>query len=135
MPVVFTIGRKPAGAHPTLLGVDISQPVGNAPVLRTLSLVNISAPNEGDQVSGTADGDRRRTTPSRATSVVYLERNGKKYLADARRSAAGRHRLYPWTVTLDLTKVQPGEYTLVAENDDPSGQGHPDTDTRTIEVK
>ena len=29
---------KPAGAHPTLLGVDISRPIGNAPVLSTLSL-------------------------------------------------------------------------------------------------
>ena len=25
-PVVFTVGRKPPGAHPTLLGVDISEP-------------------------------------------------------------------------------------------------------------
>ena len=31
-------GARPAGAHPTLLGVDISRPVGNAPVLTTLSL-------------------------------------------------------------------------------------------------
>ena len=50
-PVVFTIGRKAHGPT-TLLGVDISQPIGNSPALRTLSLVNISTPNEGDKVSG-----------------------------------------------------------------------------------
>ncbi len=133
-PVVFTVGRKPPGAHPTLLGVDISQPIGNAPILKTLSLVNISSPNEGDQVSGklTVTGTNNSFE---GTSVIYLERNGRKYLVRPTIGGQGGNKLYPWTVTLDTTKVPPGEYTLVAQNDDPSGQGHPDTDTRTIEVK
>ena len=134
VPVLFTTGRRPPGAHPTLLGVDISQPIGNAPILRTLSLVNISSPNEGDKVSGklTVTGTNNSFE---GTSVIYLERNGKKYLVTPTIGGQGGHKLYPWTVTLDTTKVQPGEYTLVAENDDPSGQGHPDADTRTLEVK
>jgi hypothetical protein len=132
-PVVFTIGRK-ANGPTTLLGVDISQPIRNAPILRTLSLVNISSPNEGDQVSGrlTVTGTNNSFE---GTSVIYLERNGKKYLVTPTIGGQGGDKLYPWTVTLDTTKVAPGQYTLVAENDDPSGQGHPDTDTRTIEVK
>jgi Immunoglobulin-like domain of bacterial spore germination len=132
-PVVFTIGRK-ANAPTTLLGVDISQPIRNAPILRTLSLVNISSPNEGDQVSGklTVTGTNNSFE---GTSVIYLERHGKKYLVTPTIGGQGGNKLYPWTVTLDTTKVAPGEYTLVAQNDDPSGQGHPDTDTRTIEVK
>ena len=68
-------------------------------------------------------------------SVVYLERNGKRYLTTHATGGQGGGRLYPWTVTLDLGKVPPGQYTLVAENDDPSGRGNPDSDTRTIEVK
>jgi len=133
-PVVFTVGRKPPGAHPTLLGIDISRPIGNAPILRTLSLVNISSPNEGDKVSGklTVTGTNNSFEGS---SVIYLERHGRKYLLTPTIGGQGLHKLFPWTVTLDLTKVQPGEYTLVAENDAPSGQGHPDTDTRTLEVK
>jgi hypothetical protein len=133
-PVVFTVGRKPPGAHPTLLGIDISRPIGNAPILKTLSLVNISSPNEGDKVSGklTVTGTNNSFEGS---SVIYLERHGRKYLLTPTIGGQGLHKLFPWTVTLDLTKVQPGEYTLVAENDDPSGQGHPDTDTRTLEVK
>ena len=76
---MFTIGRKPPGAHQTLLGVDISQPVGNAPILRTLSLVNISSPNEGEHVSGklTVTGTNNAFE---GTSVIYLQRHGKKYL-------------------------------------------------------
>jgi hypothetical protein len=31
--------------------------------------------------------------------------------------------------------VQPGEYTLVATNDDPTGHDNPSIDTRTIVVK
>ncbi len=133
-PVLFTIGRTPPGAHQTLLGVDISQPVRNAPILKTLSLVNISSPNEGDQVSGklTVTGTNNSFE---GTSVIYLQRHGKKYLVTPTIGGQGGHQLYPWTVTLDTTKIPPGGYTLVAENDDPSGQGNPDTDTRTLEVK
>jgi hypothetical protein len=132
-PVTFTIGRKAHGPT-TLLGVDISGPVANAQLLRTLSLVSISSPNEGDAVSGkiTVIG---ANNSFEGNSVVYLERGGKKYLTTHATGGQGGQRLYPWHVTLDLARVQPGEYTLVAENDDPSGQGHPDRDTRTIEVK
>jgi hypothetical protein len=134
VPVVFTVGRKPPGVHSTLLGVDISRPITNAPVLSMLSLVNISSPGEGAKVSGplTVTGVNNAFE---GNVVVYLERNGRKYLQQPTVGGMGLHRLFPWTVTLDLTKVQPGEYTLVARNGNGSGQGQPDVDTRTIEVK
>jgi hypothetical protein len=132
-PVVFTIGRKAHGPT-TLLGVDISKPITNGPVLKTLSLVNISSPNEGDRVSGplTVTGVNNAFE---GTSVVYLERNGRKYLTTPATGGFGANKLFPWSVTLDTTRVAPGTYSLVAENDDPSGQGHVDADTRTIEVR
>ncbi|MGA8247236.1 MAG: Gmad2 immunoglobulin-like domain-containing protein, partial [Nocardioides sp.] len=122
--------------HPVdrVFGVSTTDPIAQGKVLETLSLVNISNPNEGAQVSG-----RLKVTgvnnAFEGTSVIYLERNGKKYLTTPTIGGMGGNRLYPWTVTLDLSKVAPGQYTLVAQNDDPSGQGHPDVDTRTIEVK
>ena len=67
--------------------------------------------------------------------VVYLERNGRKYLVRQTIGGQGGNKLYPWTVTLDTTKVEPGEYTLVAENGDGSGGRNVDSDTRTLEVK
>jgi hypothetical protein len=134
VPVHFSIGRRPPGPHPTLLGVDISHDVANAPVLKTLSLVNISSPNQGDPVSGklVVTGVNNAFEGS---SVIYLERNGKKYLVSPTIGGMGGNKMWPWTVTLDLSKVAPGTYTLVAQNDDPSGQGHPEIDTRTIAVK
>ena len=134
VPVVFTVGRKPAGAHPTLLGVDISEPVGNAPVLTTLSLVNISSPGEDAKVGGqmTVSGVNNAFE---GNVLVYLERNGKKYLQRPAVGGMGLHRLYPWTTTFDLSTIPPGQYTLVARNGNGSGHGQPDVDTRTIEVK
>ncbi len=132
-PVVFTVGSKTHGPN-RLLGVDISKPITNGPVLRTLSLVNISSPNEGEQVSGPLKVTGVNNSFEGA-SVVYLERNGTKYLVTPATGGFGLDKLYPWSVTLDTSKVQPGEYELVAENDDPSGQGHIDSDTRTVEVR
>jgi hypothetical protein len=134
-PVVFTLQHQPPGTRPTLLGVDISQPIANASVLKTLSLMSISSPNEGAQVSGTLTVTGANNG-FEATVVVYLERNGKRFLmTPTMASGAYDDKLFPWTVRLDLSKVQPGEYTLVAQNDNPSGKGSPAQDTRTLEVK
>ncbi len=134
VPVVFTVGHKPAGSHPTLLGVDISAPIGNAPVLTTLSLVNISSPGEdakvGDQMTVTGVNNAFEGNVS-----VYLERNGRKYLERPAVGGQGLHKLYPWSTTFDLSSIPPGQYTLVARNGNGSGRGQPDVDTRTIEVK
>jgi hypothetical protein len=117
-----------------VLGQPTSEPIVNGPVLETLSLVNISSPNEGQQVSG-----QLRVTgvnnSFEGTSVIYLERDGKKYLVTPVIGGFGPDKLYPWTASLAVSKIPPGQYTLVARNDDPSGRGNPPTDTRTVIVK
>jgi hypothetical protein len=117
-----------------VLGEPTSEPLAQGNPVKVCSLVNISSPNEGQQVSGqlTVTGVNNAFE---GTSVIYLERNGKKYLVSPVIGGQGPDKLYPWTTTLDLTKVQPGGYTLVAENDDRSGQGNPARDTRALEVK
>jgi hypothetical protein len=130
-PVQFKLRGNPIDQ---VLGQPTSEPLAQGKVLDTLSLVNISSPNEGQQVSGTLMVTGVNNT-FEGTSVIYLERNGKKYLIKPTIGGMGGNRLYPWTVKLDLTKVPPARYTLVARNDDPSGQGHPDQDTRTIIVE
>jgi hypothetical protein len=131
LPVQFTFHGNPIDQ---VLGVPTSEPLSQGKVLKTLSLVNISNPNEGDQVSG----QLKVTGVNNAfegTSVVYLERNGKKYLVTPVIGGFGPDKLYPWTASLAVSTLQPGQYTLVAQNDDPSGQGHPPVDTRTVIVK
>jgi hypothetical protein len=134
VPVVFTVGRHPTSAHATLLGVDISHPVPAGPVLDTLSLISISDPNQGQVVSGhlTVTGANNGFEGS---VLVYLERHGRRQLVTPTIGGWGGDTLYPWTVTLDLGKVAPGTYTLVARNDDPSGQGRAPVDDRVIEVE
>jgi hypothetical protein len=122
---------KPVG-H--VFGLPTSTPLTQGQVLKTLSLVNISNPNERAQVSG----QLKVTGVNNAfegTSVVYLERDGKKYLVTPVIGGFGPDQLYPWTASLAVSTLQPGEYTLVARNDDPSGHGHPPVDTRTVIVK
>ncbi|WP_141013588.1 Gmad2 immunoglobulin-like domain-containing protein [Nocardioides sambongensis] len=45
--------------------------------------------------------------------------------------------LYPWTAPIDLSGVAPGEYTLIASTDDPSGGegGGPTEDSKAITVE
>jgi Immunoglobulin-like domain of bacterial spore germination/Sporulation and spore germination len=131
VPVTFLVGRQPAGQ---LFGVDVSQPVSAGRVLKTLSLVSISDPNNGDTVSG-----HLKVTGVNngfeGTVVVFLERDGKRFLVTPTIGGMGGNKLFPWSVTLDLSKVRPGTYTLVARDDDPSGRGHAPVDDRVVVVK
>jgi len=134
MPVQFMLGGNPVDR---VLGVATSEPLSQGKVLQVCSRMSISSPNEGDQVSGmlTVTGVNNGYE---ATAVVYLLRDGSdKHLLVSPTMATGwqADKLFPWTVNLELSKVPPGQYTLVAANDDPSGQGNPETDTRTIIVK
>jgi hypothetical protein len=134
LPVQFTLNGNPIDQ---VLGVPTSEPLSQGKVLQVCSRMSISNPNEGDQLSGkiTVTGVNNSFE---ATVVVYLLRDGSdKHLLQTPSIATGylADKLFPWTVPLDLSKVEPGEYTLVASNDDPSGQGHPEIDTRTIIVK
>jgi hypothetical protein len=117
-----------------VFGEPTSEPLAQANPVKVCSLVNISSPNDGQQVSGqlTVTGVNNAFE---GTSVIYLERDGKKYLTTPVIGGFGPDKLYPWTASLAVSTIPPGEYTLVAENDDPSGQGNPAQDTRVLEVK
>jgi hypothetical protein len=132
LPVQFTLNGNPIDQ---VLGVPTSEPLSQGKVLQVCSLMSISNPNEGAQVSGTLTVTGVNNG-FEATVNVYLERNGKRFLmTPTMASGAYEDKLFPWRATLDLSKVQPGEYTLVATNDDPTGHDNPSIDTRTIVVK
>ena len=52
LPVQFTYNGNPIDQ---VLGVPTSEPLANAPILQTLSRVNLTTPSEGEDVSGTLD--------------------------------------------------------------------------------
>jgi hypothetical protein len=134
LPVQFLIAGVPAA---TVLGIPATEPIPQRNVLQTLSLMSISDPNEGETVSGKLRV-RGVNNGFEGNVVVHLERGGTSYLQKATIGGWGEGRLFPWQVTLDVSGLEPGTYTLVASNDDPSGgqEGFgPATDTRTIVVK
>jgi hypothetical protein len=122
----------------TVLGEPASEPLAEAPALETLSLMSISSPSEGEVVSGSFAAAGANN--SFEASVSYEIRQGEKVVATGFGMAAGygEDKLFPWTLTVDVSGLAPGTYTFVAMNDDPSGgaEGHgPDTDSRTIVVQ
>lgn len=135
LPVLFTVNGQPA---PTVLGVPTNEPLANAPVLKTLSLMSITSPAEGEKVSGTLKASGVNNSFEATVSWQILSKD--EVVLEGAGIAEGwmGEKLFPWEVTIDITSLTPGTYTFKASNDDPSGgaEGNgPDIDTRTIVVE
>lgn len=131
-PVVVQLG---GGAVP-LFGVDTADGVEAAPQLDVLGLVNVTTPEESQAVSGTfvAEG----VASSFEATVPWQIRQGDAVVAEGFATAGGwQGKLYPWQTEVDVSGLEPGEYTFAAMTDDPSGGegGGPTEDTKTIIVK
>lgn len=121
-----------------VLGLPTSEPLAEAPQLDVLSLMSITSPAEGDEVSGsfTANG----VGSSFEANVQWQVKQGDTVVKSGFTTAEGwMDKLYPWqTEAIDVSDLAPGVYTFVAMTDDPSGgaEGNgPDVDTRSITVR
>jgi hypothetical protein len=122
----------------TLLDVPVVEPLARADQLSTLSLVIVSTPAEGAEVSGSfrAEG----IASSFEATVPWQLRRGDEVVKEGFSTAAGwMDRLYPWqTDPIDVSDLEPGEYTFVAMTDDPSGGAEGPgafADTRTLLIR
>ena len=123
----------------SVFGVPTDQPITNAPIFDTLSLMSISYPFEGAAVqdSFTATG----VNNSFESTVIWRMEDGTgTVVRNGFTTAEGwvEERLYPWESEIDVSGLPPGDYTFVAENDDPTGgaEGNgPDSDTRLIVIE
>jgi hypothetical protein len=129
--------RVEAGGQPVrLLGQPTDTGVRAADQLAVLSLVNVTAPEDGAEVSGsfTASG----VASSFEATVVWEVRDGAgTAVLDGFATAEGfMDRLYPWETEVDVSSLAPGAYTFAALTDDPSaGEGPgPYVDTKEIVV-
>ncbi|MCW2735650.1 Gmad2 immunoglobulin-like domain-containing protein [Nocardioides sp.] len=120
-----------------VLGVPTSEPLDAGSDLAVLAHVSLSAPSEGERV----DNDEPFTVTGLGNSfegniVTRIQRWEGTYVVDQKPAIAGSYedRLFPFEVTFDLTDVAPGEYVVISQTDDPSGEGRFDTDTRRITV-
>lgn len=106
-----------------LLG-GTSGPVEAADELDALALMNITNPVEGQVVRGDtlrADG---RSSGFEATVVWEVRAGGAdgEVVEEGSATAEGwMDALYPWSFDVDVADLEPGDYTLVVRNDDPTG--------------
>ena len=128
---------KPVSGPYTLFDLPLDAAFRNASPLRTLNLVNITAPEQGATVSGdtlTVTGVASSFEASGPCRLLV----GDRELALEPYQAEGwtGDQLYPFEVDLPLADVS-GEAVVWCETDDPSGGAEgfgPFVDTKTISV-
>lgn len=138
---LFAVRFRTDGAEylATVLGVPVDEQPLRAPVLDTLSRVNLSDPSEGQVVQDTL-AVRGVANSNEANVHWILEREGE-FVTEGAFTALGymEPRLFPFSGEIDVSSLDPGTYTLIVETDDPSGGtegGTPVfTDTRTFVIE
>ena len=121
-----------------VLGQPASEPLTNAPLTETLSLMSITSPDEGQTVSGTFEASGVNNA-FEATFTWEIVQGDQVVLNDfgTAEGCCEVGKLFPWTAEIDVSGLTPGTYTLILKNDDPSdGEGGgPDVDTKTIVIE
>lgn len=134
-PVEFLVDGKNADQ---VLGVPTTAPVKQAPALKTLSLMTITTPAEGEQVSGSFTATGANNGFEAWVGWQLLDADGK-VVKDGFTTAAGwmGNKLFDWKAKINVAGVPAGDYVLRFHNDDPSGgtEGSgPAEDTRSITI-
>ena len=119
-----------------VLGQPASEPLTNADPATTLSMMNITQPEEGLVVSGgtlAADG----VASAFEATFQWEVRLGDQVVARDFGMTEACCELSPWKISVDVSGFAPGTYTFVAMNDDPSGgEGNaPDSDSKTFVIE
>lgn len=134
VPVQVLLGGEPT----TLFGIDTSEPFTAANALRTLNLVNITSPAEGDTVTGDTLTVTGVANSFEASGPCRLLQDGQEIALEGYQSDGWmEERLFPFEVDLPLDGVT-GEVVVQCETDDPTGgtEGNgPAIDTKTVTVQ
>lgn len=133
-PITFT---DASGAATQIFNVASEDGFRSADPIRTLALVSVTAPEEGATVSGTFAASGVSSSFEATTPWEIRDASGA-VVAEGFATAEGWiDKLYPWQTEVDVSSLDPGEYTFVARTDDPSGGegGGPTEDSKTITVE
>jgi hypothetical protein len=132
-PVQFFLGENPIDQ---VFGVPTSEPLAQGKWDDVLSLMSVTAPEEGATVSGSFEASGVASS-FEANVQWQITQDGETVKTGFTSADGWMDKLYPWTTEVDVSDLAPGTYTFVAMTDDPSGgaEGNaPDTDTRTIVI-
>lgn len=121
-----------------LFGIDTAQPFTAANALRTLNLVNITSPAEGDTVTGGTLTVTGVANSFEASGPCRLLVDGVETVLQPYQSEGWmEERLFPFEVQFPLEGIT-GEVVVQCETDDPTGGTEgpgPAVDTKTITVQ
>lgn len=110
------------GSPTTLFGIDTSGGVQAAPALDVLSHVNLTSPEEGTVVD---DGSLEVSGVGNSfeANLGWEVRQDDQVVADGFATLEGwmEERLFPFETSVDVSGLEPGEYTFWVTTDDPSG--------------
>lgn len=121
-----------------LFGLPTDRPLRAASILRTLNLVSITSPAEGESVTGDTLTVTGVANSFEASGPCRLIAAGQEVALEAYQADGWMEdRLFPFEVDIPLGGIT-GEVVVRCETDDPSGgaEGNgPAIDTRTITVQ
>ena len=121
-----------------LFGLPTTTPYEAGNALRTLNLVNITSPAEGDTVTGDTLTVTGVANSFEASGPCRLLQDGQEITLEGYQSEGWmEERLFPFEVDLPLDGVT-GEVVVQCETDDPTGgtEGNgPAIDTKTVTVQ
>lgn len=107
-------------APDTLFGIDISKPFPAADWTTTLALVNVTLPTDGASVTGDILEAEGLASSFEGNVPWQILREDDVVLSGFATADGWMEKLYPWSASIDVSKLEPGDYTFVASTDDPS---------------
>ena len=128
---------EPGGPGVPMFGIDTDGGVANADQLDVLSLVSVTSPESGAEVSGTFTANGVASSFEATVPWEVRDSSGAVVLDGFSTAEGWMDRLYPWEGEVDVSGLAPGEYTFAAMTDDPSGGAEgpgPFEDTKVISV-
>jgi hypothetical protein len=133
-PITFT---DSSGNATQIFGIASEDGFTAADPLRTLALVSITAPEQDAATSGSFTASGVSSSFEATTPWEIRNASGKVVRKGFATAEGWTDKLYPWETEVDVSGLEPGEYTFVAMTDDPSGGegGGPTVDSKTIMVQ
>ena len=132
-PITFT---DSSGAATQVFDIASEDGFTAADPIKTLALVNVTAPEQGATVGDTFTASGVSSSFEATTPWQVRDASGAVVLDGFSTADGWMDKLYPWQTDVDVSSLEPGEYTFVALTDDPSdGEGAgPTEDSKTIVV-
>ena len=109
----------------------------NEPEIDVRALVNVTSPEEGASVSGSFTASGVSSSFEATTPWEIRSADGTGVTKGFATAEGWMDKLYPWETEVDVSDLEPGQFTFVAMTDDPSdGEGAgPTEDSKTITVQ